>query len=385
MKYTELSQYFKNNFDFLNQERVLDDGLITIRFCDFISELQTLNPANGSLVYDENILAILKDNAIVENSHFQYPVFIPKNMDIGAKPIILLHGLNERSWAKYLPWAYRLATHTNRGVILFPIAYHINRAPESWGNPRAMQELVSARKNIGDSNSDYSFANASLSNRLSDHPVRFFTSGRQSANDLIHLISELKSGKHPLFQREVTPDFFAYSIGAFLAQILFLANPDELLNGSKLFLFCGGAFFSDMKGLSKMIMDKNAFNRIQHYYLREFEQEMASNTPLKEYFSNNGIAKAFWSMISKEHFSDFRENRFDCLRSQIKVVALKKDFVIPAEAIKLVFPNVEIVDFNFEYTHETPFPIGNAHSLSAVDEAFELIFQKSTQFFNNED
>ena len=229
MNYSDLYNYLKNRFDLNQPHVVLENGEMSIDIIECSSEKQTLNPDNGPSIYEENINAILQDNLIDENVHFRYPVFVPKKEAKDRSPIILLHGLNERSWLKYLPWGYRLAEQTQRAVILYPIAYHINRSPERWSNPRALQESLNKRKKSASVDSRSSFANVALSDRLSNHPIRFFTSGRQSGYDLIHLLKELEEGLHPLFAKGTKPDFFAYSIGAFLAQILFWLIHKELL------------------------------------------------------------------------------------------------------------------------------------------------------------
>jgi hypothetical protein len=58
----------------------------------------------------------------------------------------LLHGLNERSWDKFLPWAARLVESTARAVILMPIAFHMNRALAEWSLLRAMRTVSKQRK-----------------------------------------------------------------------------------------------------------------------------------------------------------------------------------------------------------------------------------------------
>ncbi len=85
------------------------------------------------------------DLEIPENKSFSYPVFTPANLK-SDKVILLLHGLNERSWIKYLVWAYYLAQYTDSYVILFPISFHINRSPSSWKDPRAMVNLLKEQK-----------------------------------------------------------------------------------------------------------------------------------------------------------------------------------------------------------------------------------------------
>jgi len=380
MDYSELYYYLKDRFDLNQPHTALGNGEMSIDIIECSSEKQTLNPDNGPAIYKENINAILQDNLIDENVHFRYPVFVPKGSSKEHSPIILLHGLNERSWLKYLPWGYRLAEQTQRAVILYPIAYHINRSPEKWSNPRALQESLSERKKATSGDSRTSFANVALSDRLSNHPIRFFTSGRQSGYDLIHLLMELEQGLHPMFAKGSKPDFFAYSIGAFLAQILFLANPKGIIDQSKLFIFCGGALFEKMNGLSKMIMDKEAFERIYHYYLYEFNDEIKTNPNLQNYISEDLVAKGFWSMIADDHFKNFRDSRFEAMKSQIKAVALLKDQVIPAANTQEVIADAEIMDFEFQYTHETPFPLGNESLTKSVDDAFDAIFEKAIDF-----
>ena len=58
-----------------------------------------------------------------------------------------MHGLNERNWSKYLTWAEYLSSKTGKIVILFPIAFHINRSPVGWSNPRYLQSIFTKRKN----------------------------------------------------------------------------------------------------------------------------------------------------------------------------------------------------------------------------------------------
>lgn len=383
MNYSDLHDLLKSILD-LNQQRIkLLDEAMTIEIFEFKSAPQAIDPKIGTAIFDTNIKAILQDNMIEENRVFRYPVFVPSKESSLLNPIILLHGLNERSWIKYLPWAYRLAELTGRAVILFPIAYHMNRSPEQWGDPRKMQQSLSDRKANFEDNNHTSFANVALSNRLSNHPIRFFTSGRQSANDLILLLSQLKDGKHELFPISCYPDFFAYSIGAFLSQILFLANPSGLIDKSKLFLFCGGAYFYEMNGISKMIMDKVANERIIQYYLEEFKNQLIINDPLKHYFSENLIVKGFWSMIAEQNNATYRQKRFEKLKNQISGISLKKDTVIPATAISKVIPQVEMLDFDFEYSHEVPFPLGNTSAKNNVNSAFDEVFNKASDFFNN--
>ena len=162
------------------------------------------------------------------------------------KAILLLHGLNERSWNKYLTWAEYLCTHTQRPVIMFPIAYHNNRGPMEWSNPRKMVDTLNNRKEKYCDDRSISYANVALSDRLSEHPSRFYLSGRQTLLDLSQLFEEIKDGKHPLFASGTDINIFTYSIGSFLAQISLMSNHNNLFEKSKPFMFCGGSIFSSM-------------------------------------------------------------------------------------------------------------------------------------------
>ncbi|NBB90561.1 MAG: hypothetical protein GVY23_05055, partial [Spirochaetes bacterium] len=113
------------------------------------------------------------DRDVPENLRFRYPVFVPRRAQSSAAgegarapsggAIILLHGLNEKSWLKYLPWALELAEKTGRPVILFPIAFHMNRAPGAWSNPREMIGVSRERRKLFPGVAASSFVNAALS------------------------------------------------------------------------------------------------------------------------------------------------------------------------------------------------------------------------------
>ncbi len=154
------------------------------------------------------LLSENKDAFIRENYDFSYPVFIPGSKEKYSRAIILLHGLNERSWIKYLPWAQRLADGLQRPVILFPISFHMNRSPADWSNPRLMSAMLAGTRLKNHRNHSSTFANLALSLRLSRQPLRFFTSGTQSTSDLEKLIKTIQSGKHPLFNPKYNCGFF---------------------------------------------------------------------------------------------------------------------------------------------------------------------------------
>jgi hypothetical protein len=388
MGFTGRFNELKALFCLSREVNIIEDSNIEIRNFSFTSTTSLAFPFED--IYDsysteQNLLLV--DNKIKENESFIYPVFTPKSECKFNKAIVLLHGLNEKSWHKYLPWAYYLAEKTNRPVILFPISFHMNRCPETWGNPRAMMPLLGQRKKIGNL-TNMTFANVALSERLTEDPLRFFRSGRQSAEDIIGLLQTVKQGKHPLLEPNARVDFFAYSIGAFLSQILFIANPKNLLDESRLFLFCGGALFSQMRGTSKLIMDSQAYRSLREYYLGYFVKEMKASTPFSTFIKNSPIGNAFRAMLAPESLSVFRNSAFRNLNNRMKIIALMKDRVIPARSIQSVFSGikrdfnslVDVLDFPYEYSHEIPFPILNNQNYIQVDQSFERVFGSAADF-----
>jgi hypothetical protein len=346
-----------------------------------IINLEFISGKNPEGLYNE------EDLSISENKSFSYPVFIPSERDT-SKVILLFHGLNERSWIKYLTWAYFLCQNTGSYVILFPISFHINRSPSSWVDPRVMTEPVRERTRNWSDVRMSTFANVALSNRLSQDPMRFFNSGYQTACDIIKLMNQIKAGEHEVIPQGSRVNIFAYSIGAFLSQILMMGNPEDLFSASKLFIFCGGSVFSNMQGTSKFIMDSVAFNRIYNFYMNDFEKEIGKQKSIYDLISDSQIGMAFRSMIDFRRFRSYRENLLGKVKDQIRSIALLKDTVIPSEGILKTFNyqtfpakhNVEVLDFPFGYSHENPFPLRNDSQTVIIDSWFNRIFGEACLF-----
>ncbi len=368
-RHIELNAQFK-----LGENITLSDSQIDIRFFSFRSQALSLN--------DRNTFVNSTDKKINENLTFNYPIFIPSKMKRTDKAILLMHGLNERNWSKYLTWAELLCKETGKAVILFPIAFHINRSPESWSNPRALMNLIDFRRKQNGEDRSLSFANVALSERISEKPLRFYTAGRQSLFDLSQLTLEIKQGKHPLFTENTQLDIFAYSIGAFLSEITMMTNPDNLFSDSKLFLFCGGGIFSSMYGESRNIMDKKAFESLYRYYLIDFNDDIISNSVQDKAY------ESFNCMISPERDVSFRSSFFEKMGKKLKGISLLKDKVMPFSGVKdalgvaFASSHVELYDFPFSYSHENPFPVGKKEEKSAVDFYFNKIFNEAIQFLS---
>lgn len=321
------------------------------------------------------------DDCVTENSRFNYTIFAPDGNVTYDKAILMLHGLNERSWDKYLTWAEYLVEHTGRPVILFPIAFHMNRSPRAWNNPRAVLPWVEARKQEVGNLPNSTFANVALSSRVSQQPLRFYISGLQSAYNIQQLVSEIKTGQHSLFKADTSVNIFAYSIGAFLSQILLLSNTDNLFVDTKLFMFCGGSIFSSMNGNARDILDKEASDRLMSYYVNEF----LSAYPIPRSIDGISLEEAFRMMISPDVMQDRRESFYHSACQRIQAISLKKDVVIPTDGIikalgKVSRKILHELDFSFTYSHQVPFPGNAAHDKESVNRAFHLVFGKASEF-----
>jgi hypothetical protein len=350
------------------------------------SDIRVVNSEFRSNIV-KNIFFNKNDVSITENTSFSYPVFVPVNKQ-SKKVILLLHGLNERSWIKYLVWAYYLSLSTESYVILFPISFHINRSPVLWKDPRAMLPFLQERKTTYSEIDMSSFANIALSNRLTEDPMRFFNSGYQTVCDIEKLMIRLKKGEHDVVPGCSEVNIFAYSIGAFLAQIIMMGNPKNLFSESRLFMFCGGSVFSNMHGTSKLIMDSLAYDKLYSFYMNNFEKEIMRKNSWIDYIRSSQIGMAFRSMIDLGRFKTIRENMLQRLKEQIRSVALTKDAVIPARGIvetmnfrtnKMSYP-AEVWDFPYPYSHENPFPVFNIPLSREVDRSFERLFTEAISF-----
>lgn len=366
-RYKELNTLFR-----LGVDTHLNESNIDIRHFSF----QSLHETDHS---EKTILDSI-DEKINENLSFVYPVFMPGGIQKADNAILLLHGLNERYWNKYLTWAEYLCSETGRPVILFPIAFHMNRSPLSWSNPRNLETILNLRRQQNGEDRSLSFANVALSERISENPYRFYSSGRQSIQDLSKFFGQIKAGNHLLFKENAQIDIFAYSIGAFLAEITMMTNPCNLFSNSKLFLFCGGGIFSSMIGQSRSIMDRKAFEVLYHYYLNSFTKSLIS-TPDK-------IFESFNSMISPERKQSERESFFSQLGNKLKGISLLADKVMPYHGIpEALGSNCAInrftqMNFSFPYSHENPFPVGGGLiDSNEVDSCFNRVFSEICNFF----
>ena len=303
---------------------------------------------------------------------------------VGTQPrgvILLLHGLNEKLWDKYLPLALGLAQRTGKSVLLFPIAFHMNRTPASWSDVRRMARVAAERQAQFPSIAGSSLANAAISTRLHTLPQRFFWSGFQSYEDILAILRTIRAGEFAGLSADVGIDIFAYSIGGFLSEILLMGDEEGLFTRSRLLLFCGGPTLDRMNPTSRYILDSEASIAVYAFFNQHLESEFRRDPRLAHYFGEGHAAgRAFRSMLSYHTLREEREQRFSALADRVHAIALRNDTVIPPgevintlQGINRDIPiPVDILDADFPCSHVNPFPHGSAHS-TAVDRAYRSV------------
>lgn len=385
---SETHAIIKKHFDLSQNNISIPQLSLRIHFVPFHSESPPRDEKRDMLTEMRQFLNMDEDELIRENRQFVYPVFMPFDRLISEKAIILLHGLNERKWDKYYTWAHFLAKETGKAVILFPISFHLNRGRKEWIDPHEMTRLVELRKKQFP-NIEYStFINIAISERLTRNPERFFLSGLQTIYDLQYLMENIRSGNHPMFEKNTQIDFFAYSIGGLIAQVMMIADETDILDTSKFFFFCAGSAFGDMNGTSRMIMDSKANERTHHYYTCELDEEIEKKGIPRDFFEGTLLGKAFRSMVSPDRFPLLRDQAFRRFRDKIRGIALENDTVIPPDKIIRIFTDkgqipegaIQVLQFPFPYSHELPFPLKPELITPATDEAFLRVFRSAAAF-----
>ena len=409
MNYNELYEVLKESFDSKSTFETVKDLNITIETIHFDSQKADL--LHGSSKYtcekhdiefdkegDESHLVYgipsvdAKDFDIACNKSFDYYILKRADIEKTEGTIIFFHGLNEKKWDKYLPWAYEFAQRTNKAVVLYPIAFHMNRAEEIWSDRHAMVEVAKFRKKNFKDNSDCSFVNAAISSRLEAHPQRIFWSGFQTYSDVIALIDHIRGGNVKSINANSSFDLFGYSIGSFLSMILKMADPEGIFKDSKLFCFCGGMTIDRMFPISKYIMDARAAIKMQTVYAELLSSEFKSDKRLGHFQNEKMHQQESWfkMMLRYNYFQKERENRIKEIQSQVKAYVLEKDEVAPPmEALNTlqggyrnIKVDVEIKDFPFDYSHMVPFPLTNKIQ-EEVTEAFNDFVISASSFYNS--
>jgi hypothetical protein len=337
--------------------------------------------ASSGIVHD---VLDVHDSHIEENIHFRYHIFMPKGQKTSNKVVLMLHGFNEKSWSKYYTWAKRIVEETGKAVILFPIALHMNRAPMAWSETRGMFTASEQRKKSYSYLLNSSLSNVAISTRLHAKPQRYVWSGLQTYYDIIQLLEQIKAGKHSAIEATTGIDIFVYSIGAFLAEILMMADHNNYFSKSKLIMFCGGPVFNRISPVSKFILDSEADVRLYSFLVEHLDSHIEKDDRLKHYLGEQHIEGLYFrSMLNYSAFSELRENRFREIAERMYALALEGDTVIyPYEVLNTLqgkYRNIpvaiDILQLPYPFIHEVPFP-STAKIANEVSEQFDNVFSR---------
>ncbi len=341
----------------------------------------------GDAVHKDELIDTV-DSLIEENHSFRYKIFCPDKSRKNQQLIFLFHGFNEKNWDKYYPWAMRIAETTGKAVILFPIAFHMNRTPDLWVNKRMMFSLSEERKKKYPNIIKSSLSNAAISVRLHAHPQRFIWSGLQTYYDVIHFVENCREGLYEDIDKNCSFDFFSYSIGSLLAEILKLTNYRGYFTNSKLCMFCGGAVFSRLSPVSKFILDSEANVALYSFLVEHINSHLKHDPRLLHYLGpDHPEGMNLFSMLDFRVNLEYREDLFRKIQDQVLAVTLKQDKVIPYYEVLNTLQGinrdisipVEVVDLPYPYIHEDPFPVISSDP-EKVNEAFNLVFDKICGF-----
>ncbi len=402
MKYIDLYKHLKEIENYKDDEIIINDSLI-MRNYNFESKYKNILPG-GRCNHDDYeyvpsqpedfepdiIQEMLNktDAEIPENINFRYHIIMPRN-EIKSKGIIFMfHGFNEKTWHKYLPWAAYIVSKTGKSVVMFPLAFHMNRAPAEWSGAHEMYKVSQQRKERHPDVINSSLSNVAISTRLHNKPQRFIWSGLQSYYDVIDLVKDFKAGNHSAIDADATIDFCSYSIGTFLGEVLMMTNKNGYFSDSKYATFCGGPVFNRLFPVSKFILDSEANVSLYSFVVEHIESHMkrdpilnkALNEPYEE-----GIN--FRAMLNYKTLTSYREEKFRDMADRFYAVTLQQDEVVPPyEVINTLqggrrdIPiKVDVLDLPYKYRHEDPFPALNKIQ-DEVDENFRLIFDKISNF-----
>lgn len=401
MKYIDIFNHLKNIENFDNNEIIIDEKTVMHNF-SFESNYRFLLPGGSGNnddyeympgcqhEYEPDIIQEMlnkKDAEIMENIKFRYHIISPRKEEKAKEIIFLFHGLNEKNWNKYLPWAKYLVDKTKKTIVLFPIAFHMNRAPRAWSDIREMYAISQQRKKRHPDILHSSLSNVAISTRLHNKPQRFIWSGLQTYYDIIDFIEGFKAGNHPLIHPDASIDIVSYSIGSFLSEILMMTNKNGYFSNSKFIAFCGGAVFNRLSPVSKFILDSEANVSLYSYVVEHLESHMKRDEVLRHYLGGSHLEGVnFRGMLSYKTLTKYREDIFKQMSDRIYAVALAQDSVVPPyEVINTLqgtmrdIPiKIDVLDYPYKYKHEDPFP-----ALVSIQDEVDKQFNKTLGMIAN--
>ncbi|MDR1809037.1 MAG: DUF6051 family protein [Prevotella sp.] len=200
-------------------------------------------------------------------------------------------------------------------------------------------------------------------------------------------VESLKEGLHPVISKDASIDFFSYSIGTFLGEILMMSNKNGYFSDSRYATFCGGAVFNRLFPVSKFILDSEANVSLYSYVVEHLESHMKRDEVLRHYMNTPPEGINFRCMLNYKALTRQREDSFRRMSRQFYAIALEKDEIVPAYEVVNTLQGsrrdipirIDILDYPYDYIHENPFPI-LTEIADEVDKQFGLTFDKICGF-----
>ncbi len=204
---------------------------------------------------------------------------------------------------------------------------------------------------------------------------------------MIDFVENFKEGLHPAIDKDATIDFFSYSIGTFLGEILMMSNKDGHFSDSRYATFCGGAVFNRLTPVSRFILDSEANVSLYSFVVEHLESHMKRDEVLRHYMHTHPEGNNFRSMLNYRCLTGEREQRFKDMSQQFYAVTLAKDEVVPTYevvntlqgSLRDIPIKIEELDYPYKYIHEDPFP-AIPKIADIVDEQYRMTFEKISEF-----
>ena len=267
------------------------------------------------------------DAEIPENRRFRYPLLRTARGSAGSRSdhlVLVLHGLNERSFTKYVPWAYQLWRATGAAVALYPLSFHIRRVAPQWG--ANLKSFLLLRQAVPGNENVHGF-NAVISDRLGSHPERFFWGGLQSYREILDLLRAIREGRHPHLLPEAQIDLVGYSAGGYLALALLLIDQDGLLSRSRGVIFESGAALRDTRLSSRLIVDLAAETALMKHFVRHTDKYAGPR--LRHWLSEHVEGRWFRALCGAPEQRRAMDERLKEVASRLLAVTNLNDQVIP--------------------------------------------------------
>lgn len=299
------------------------------------------------------------DVAIEQNRCFRYPLIRETRSGAGLvrhrHAIVLLHGLNERTFSKYVPWAYRLWSTTRVPVVLFPMTFHMNRVSPAWASQQ--QEIHQQRSVLAGNDCAHRF-NAVISQRLNARPDRFFWGAVQTYWDLVDLVRTIRSGHHPHFTPDARVDLMGYSAGGFFTLLLLMENCEGLFCDSRGVVFASGVPIRDLELASPLILDLTAEVALMKLFVKNIDSPQ--DVRMQHWIEHHGEGRWIRTFCGQTPKRTEVEQRLRELAPRLLGIANSNDEVVPLGAVLNMLQGVKrdtgvkIVELELGI-HENPF------------------------------